>query len=94
MVLGSISTYLRWGLTLVIPFSELKLGDSATISRCDVKAGSVIQRLMTLGLTPGTPLSVTRVAPLGDPIEIAVRDFKLSLRRQEAAGIWVEKPSN
>jgi len=46
---------------------------------------------LAMGLTPGTPFKVTRVAPLGDPVEIAVRGFKLTLRRDEAAAVRVEK---
>lgn len=42
-------------------------------------------RLMEMGLTPGTHLSVVRRAPLGDPIEIKVRGYRLSIRKQEAA---------
>jgi Fe2+ transport system protein FeoA len=47
-------------------------------------------RLMEMGLLPGTPIKVVRYAPLGDPIEITVRGYHLSLRRAEAAGVIVE----
>jgi ferrous iron transport protein A len=47
-------------------------------------------RLMELGLLPGTPIKVVRFAPLGDPVEISVRGYRLSLRRAEAADIAVE----
>lgn len=47
------------------------------------------RRLMELGLVPGTPISVANVAPLGDPLEVAVRGSRLSLRRAEAARIRV-----
>jgi ferrous iron transport protein A len=43
-----------------------------------------------MGLTPGTELRVTRVAPMGDPVEIQVRGFRLSLRKDEAAALQVE----
>ena len=49
------------------------------------------KKLLAMGLTPGTEFTVTRVAPLGDPVEIQVRGFKLSLRRDEAAALVVEK---
>lgn len=74
-----------------IPFSALKVGDCAIISHCDIDNAPQGQRLMMLGLTPGTRFSVIRVAPLGDPIEIKVRGFNLSLRREEAIGIEVSK---
>ena len=44
-----------------------------------------------MGLTPGTELSVVRVAPLGDPVEIKVRGFSLSLRKDEADALQIEK---
>ena len=47
-------------------------------------------RLMEMGLLPGTSVRVVRFAPLGDPIEIVMRGYHLSLRRAEAAGIVVE----
>lgn len=47
------------------------------------------RRLMEHGLVPGTEVAVTNVAPLGDPLEISVRGARLSLRRNEAAGLRV-----
>ena len=79
-----------------IEFSQLNVGDKATIEECHIvksPSGSAsspqVQRLMMMGLIPGTPFTVVRVAPLGDPIEIKVRGFNLSLRREEASGLWV-----
>jgi ferrous iron transport protein A len=46
-----------------------------------------------MGLTPGVEITVTRYAPLGDPVEIQVRGFALSVRRDEAATLLVEKQS-
>ncbi len=43
-----------------------------------------------MGLTPSTMFEVVRVAPMGDPIEIVIRDYKLSLRRDEAMAVLVE----
>ncbi|WP_083874362.1 FeoA family protein [Dactylococcopsis salina] len=48
------------------------------------------KKLLAMGLTPGTEFTVTHVAPLGDPVEILVRGFKLSLRKDEAAALIVE----
>ena len=48
-------------------------------------------KLLAMGLTPGTEFTVTRHAPLGDPIEIRVRGFQLSLRKAEANTLLVEK---
>ncbi len=47
-------------------------------------------RLMTMGLIPGTPVTVLRSAPLGDPMAIRVRSYDLALRRDDAARIEVE----
>ena len=44
-----------------------------------------------MGITPGVEIGVSRVAPMGDPVEIRVRGFSLSLRRAEAAALNVEK---
>jgi Fe2+ transport system protein FeoA len=51
------------------------------------------QKLIAMGLLPGTEFKIARVAPLGDPIEIAVRGYALSLRRDEARILQVEKVS-
>ncbi len=48
------------------------------------------QKLMAMGLVKGTAFSVTRVAPMGDPVEIEVRGFALSLRKTEAEALNVE----
>jgi ferrous iron transport protein A len=48
-------------------------------------------KLLAMGLTPGTEFTVTRHAPLGDPVEILVRGFKLSLRKDEANILFVEE---
>jgi Fe2+ transport system protein FeoA len=67
----------------------LKAGDEVKILelRGDEEATS---RLMELGLLPGTQIKVVRFAPLGDPIEVVVRGYHLSLRRGEASGILVQ----
>lgn len=59
------------------------------ITRLDGDHG-IVRRLMELGLVPGTRVEVLRRAPLGDPIELRLRDVHLSLRRSEAAFIHVE----
>lgn len=52
-------------------------------------SGPIHQRLLELGVTPGAKIEVIRFAPLGDPIEVRVRGYHLSLRRREAEAIWV-----
>lgn len=53
-------------------------------------AGAATQRLMDLGVTRGTLVEVVRAAPLGDPIEVKLRGFMLTLRRAEAEHITVD----
>lgn len=48
-------------------------------------------KLLAMGLTKGTPFTVVRVAPLGDPVEIEIRGFKLSLRKTEAEALLVRR---
>ena len=70
------------------PLDALGPGERGVIARmeCDPL---IARRLMELGLVPGTPVEVVRRAPLGDPIELAVRGTRLSLRRTEASLIHV-----
>lgn len=70
---------------------DLQVGDRAKVSGYLDGGGAYRRKLLSLGLTPGTELSVIRVAPMGDPVEIRVRGFALSLRRDEAATLSVEK---
>jgi ferrous iron transport protein A len=51
--------------------------------------GAVARRLMEMGVVPGAPIRVVRTAPLGDPLEIRVRNYHLALRRNEAQAISV-----
>ncbi len=53
---------------------------------------AIARRLLELGLVPGTRVIITRVAPLGDPIVLRLRNYSLSIRRAEAAGIEVDEP--
>jgi ferrous iron transport protein A len=69
--------------------SELKPGERTRVKEVG-GSGDAVRRLMDLGLIRGTSLEVVRMAPLGDPIEVRVRGFMLSLRRAEADHITVE----
>lgn len=70
--------------------SELKSGDRAEVTAVAAEP-AVRRRLMDLGLVRGTELEVLRFAPLGDPIEINCKGLLLTLRRNEAEGIAVNK---
>ncbi len=68
--------------------ANLKVGSSATV--CDIKVPPEQRgRLLEMGLLVGTPVELVRFAPLGDPVEIKVRGYHLTLRKHEAEQIWV-----
>lgn len=68
---------------------EVKVGDTVKIVRIGGN-GQVKRRVMDMGLTKGTEVAVRRIAPLGDPIELTVRGYELSIRKNEASVIEVE----
>jgi len=68
---------------------DIAPGGTARIAKLNGQ-GPVKRRLMEMGLTKGAEVAVRKVAPLGDPIEITVRGYELSLRKDEAAAIDVE----
>jgi ferrous iron transport protein A len=70
---------------------DLQVGDHAKVSGFLETASAYRRKLLSMGLTPGVEISVTRVAPMGDPVEIRVRGFALSVRKDEAAALLVEK---
>ena len=76
---------------MIVKLKDLAIGDSAVVTGFAPSSRSYRQKLLSMGLTPGATLSVTRITPLGDPVEIRVRGFSLSLRREEAAILNVEK---
>ena len=73
--------------------SEVAVG-SIAIVREFPRAGSAFIRLREMGLLPGTQVTLVRVAPLGDPIEIKVRGYHLTLRKTEAENVIVEPYPN
>lgn len=70
--------------------NELKIGDSAAITAVGGE-GALRCRLLDMGLTPRTVVTLRKVAPMGDPIEIHVRGYELTLRVENARQITVEK---
>lgn len=70
---------------------ELKVGDRAKVTGFTETGAGYRRKLLSMGVTPGVEIDVARVAPMGDPVEIRVRGFSLSLRRAEAAALNVEK---
>ena len=70
--------------------NELKIGDSAAITAVGGE-GALRCRLLDMGLTPRTVVTLRKVAPMGDPIEIHVRGYELTLRVEAARQITAEK---
>lgn len=62
---------------------DVRVGESCTVSRL-AGTGPIKRRIMDMGITKGTRVLVHKVAPLGDPIEVTVRGYELSLRKDEA----------
>ncbi len=70
---------------------NLVIGDLAKIVGFEPTGKAYRKKLLAMGLTPGTEFSVTRFAPLGDPVEIRLRGFSLTLRKDEASVLQIEK---
>ena len=68
---------------------DIKIGETAVVKRLNGE-GAVKSRIMYRGIRKGTSVYVRKVAPLGDPIEVTVRGFELSLRKADASSIIVE----
>ena len=68
---------------------QVKVGQTCTVKRVHGE-GALKRRIMDMGITKGVEIYVRKVAPLGDPIEITVRDYELSVRKNDAELIEVE----
>jgi ferrous iron transport protein A len=71
-----------------LKLSELAIGSSAVVRRCP--GGGPFLRLREMGLFPGISVTLVRAAPMGDPLEIKLRGYHLTLRKSEAAHILVD----
>jgi len=72
-----------------VALNRLKPGERGKIVKV-TGHGPTRRRITEMGVTAGTMVQVVRIAPLGDPIDVKVRGYHLSLRREEAAGITVD----
>ena len=68
---------------------DLKIGQAGTIAQVGGE-GALRLRFLDMGLIPGTRVTLRKVAPMGDPIQIQVRGYELTIRREDAAKITVE----
>jgi ferrous iron transport protein A len=76
-----------------LTLAELAVGDRGRVAGFAAGDRDYRQRLLAMGLLPGTEFQLARIAPLGDPVEIRVRGSALSLRKAEAAVLRVERLS-
>lgn len=74
-----------------VTLGELGTGESARVAAFLDSGSAYRRKLLAMGLTPGTVFTVCRVAPLGDPIQLEVRGFHLTIRRHEAAVVEVAR---
>ena len=72
-----------------ITLNNIKAGSSATVTGIAL-TGPLKRRLIDMGITPGVKIKIKKFAPLGDPIEIELRGYELSIRRSEAKNIFVK----
>ena len=69
--------------------NEFSIGESGTV--CKITAeGKIKRRLFDMGVTPGAEITLKKVAPLGDPIQVLIRGYDLTLRRDEANKVLME----
>ena len=69
--------------------NQVKVGETVKVTKIAVE-GPIKRRIMDMGITKGVEIYVRKVAPLGDPVEITVRNYELSVRKADAAIIEVE----
>jgi Fe2+ transport system protein FeoA len=85
MTTKTVSTLNTVSLNTLLP------GERGKIRRINHASPRIRQRLLEMGLVNGTQIQLVRFAPMGDPIEVQVRSYRLSLRKLEAEVVMVEK---
>ena len=86
---GQVFAYIFLGGMKMATLKDVKVGKTVTVTKISGE-GAIRRRIMDMGITKGVEISVRKVAPLGDPIEITVRGYELSLRKDDAEMIEVE----
>lgn len=81
--------YTRKEMTILKTLNKISPGSSATVTKLTGE-GALKRRIMDMGITKGVTVQVKKVAPLGDPMEITVRGYELTIRKDDAAMIEVE----
>ncbi len=75
--------------TLSKTLRDTRIGETVTVAKLSGES-AIKRRIMDMGVTKGTPIFVRKVAPLGDPIEVTVRGYELSIRKAEAEHIHLQ----
>jgi ferrous iron transport protein A len=75
---------------MIRSLAEMSVGDRGRVTGFDKGLDSYRKKLISMGLIKGTEFTVNRIAPMGDPVEIEVRGYSLSLRKDEATVLFVE----
>ncbi len=75
---------------MAIPLSNLEVGEKATIIKIKF-TGATRQRLVAMGFVNGETIFVQKVAPLGDPVDYLIKDYHISLRKEDAKNILVKQ---
>jgi len=69
--------------------SDLKPGDKGKIKKIE-GSSNLRRKLLDMGIIPGSPFEIIKLAPLGDPVDVKIKGYHLSLRKEEAATVLVE----
>ena len=70
--------------------NEFRIGEQGVVTKIDAPDSKIKRRLFDMGVTPGTGIFMRKVAPLGDPIEVTIRGYELTLRKSEAQCVLME----
>jgi ferrous iron transport protein A len=76
---------------MIYRLKDIAIGEKGRVAGFSAGNKAYRKRLLAMGLTPGAEFTVVRCAPLGDPIEIEIRDYSLSLRKAEASSLIIER---
>lgn len=79
----------KWGMFMQKTVNDMKIGEKAVVTGLGC-AGALRRRIIDMGITPGALVILRKAAPMGDPLELNVRGYELSIRRSEAKEISVE----
>lgn len=74
----------------ICKLSELNIGEKGTVISLNIKNKEIRRHLLDMGITRGTVIEIKRIAPMGDPIDIKLRDYELCIRKEDLKQIEVE----